>query len=108
MPEPPQQPAGTVRQIRDRCAAALDSISHTLCCKCTGEEKKICSFRQEDPQRAAFADISLKEQGEIRAPQEGWGWEANSARPSASLSCQVAGRPPKYDLELLLGLRPMV
>lgn len=70
MSEPPQQPAGTVRQIRDRCTAVLDSISHALYCKCTGEEKKICGFRQENPQRAAFADISLKEQGEIRALQE--------------------------------------
>lgn len=67
MSEPPQQPAGTVRQIRDRCTAALDSISHAICCKCTGEEKKTCGFRQENPQRAAFADVSLKEQGEIRA-----------------------------------------
>lgn len=70
MSEPPQQPAGTVRQIRDRCTAALDSISHTLYCECTGEEKKICGFRQEDPPRAAFADMSLKEQAEIRALQE--------------------------------------
>lgn len=104
MSEPPRQPAGTVRQIRDRCAAVLDSISQAPYCKCTGEEKKICGFRQEDPQRAACADISLKEQGEIRALQE----EEGAARPSASLSCQVDGRPPKYDLELLLGLRLMI
>lgn len=104
MSEPPQQPAGTVGQIRDRCTAALDSISHAICCKCTGEEKKTCGFRQENPQRAAFADVSLKEQGEIRALRGGGG----SARPSASLSCQVDGRPPKYDLELLLGLRLMI
>lgn len=70
MSEPPQEPAGTVRQIRDRCTAVLDSITHALHCKCTGEEKKICGLRQENPQRAAFADISLKEQGEIRALQE--------------------------------------
>lgn len=70
MSEPPREPAGTVRQIRDRCTAVLDSITHALHCKCTGEEKKICGFRQENPQRAAFADISLKEQGEIRALQE--------------------------------------
>lgn len=80
MSEPSQQPAGTVRQIRGRCTAVLDSISHALYCKCTCEEKKICGFRQERPQRAAFADISLKEQGEIRALQEeeeeeeGGGW----------------------------------
>lgn len=59
-----------MHQIRDRCTAVLDSITHALHCKCTGEEKKICGFRQENPQRAAFADISLKEQGEIRALQE--------------------------------------
>lgn len=60
----------------------------------------------ESSERAAFADISLKEQGEIRALQEeeeeeeeggggGEGGCANSARPSASLSCQVDGRPPE-------------
>lgn len=75
MSEPPQEPAGTVRQMRDRCTAVLDSISHALHCKCTGEEKEICGFRQESPQRAAFADISLKEQGEIRALQEEGGGE---------------------------------
>lgn len=75
MSEPPQKPAGTVRQIKDRCTAVLDSITHALHCKCTGEEKKICGFRQENPQRASFADISLKEQGEIRALQEEGGGE---------------------------------
>lgn len=75
MSEPPQKPAGTVRQIKDRCTAVLDSITHALHCKCTGEEKKICGFRQENPQRAAFADISLQEQGEIRALQEEGGGE---------------------------------
>lgn len=33
----------------------------------------------------------------------GEGESPNSARTPASLSCQVDGRPPKYDLELLPG-----
>lgn len=49
----------------------------------------------------AFADISLKEQGEIRALQEEregeegrrGGKSPNSARTPASLSCQVDVRP---------------
>lgn len=41
--------------------------------------------------RPLVADISLKEQGEIRALQEGK--SLNSARTLASLSCQVDGRP---------------
>lgn len=85
MSEPPQKPAGTVRQIRDRCTAVLDSITRALHCKCTGEEKKICGFRQENPQRAAFADISLKEQGEIRALQEEGGGGAEGGKLGKAL-----------------------
>jgi len=62
-----------VLQIRDRCTATVDSIPELYCSTQRGKGLDMW-HRGESPQReqllCAFAEISLKEQGEIKALQE--------------------------------------